>query len=152
LAALTALAVRDGGLKGLVAQLLMYPGTDMTMSSDSARTQVDEPVLRRRDMEWFVEQYLAEGMAADDPRVSPLFTEEVAGVAPACVQTAEHDPLRDEGRAYAERLREAGVNVRFTEYLGVPHGFLSLPGLTSAADQAMAELIAFARRQITAAG
>lgn len=149
LAALTALAVRDAGLAGLAAQLLVYPGTDLTLTSHSATTQTDEPILTRTDMEAFVAMYLAGEVEPADPRVSPLHVEDLSGVAPACVQTAEHDPLRDEGRAYAERLAAAGVAVRHTEYAGMPHGFTSLPGLAPAAHQAVAELVQFTRPLIT---
>ena len=149
LAALTAIAVRDAGLEGLAAQLLVYPGTDLTLTSRSATTQTDEPILTRGDMEAFVAMYLADGVPPTDPRVSPLHVEDLGGVAPACIQTAEHDPLRDEGRAYAERLAEAGVAVRHTEYARMPHGFVSLPGLAPAARQAVAELVQFTRPLIT---
>jgi acetyl esterase len=149
LAALTALAVRDAGLDGLVAQLLVYPCTDLTLASRSATTQVAEPILTRRDMDAFVGMYLAGGVAADDPRVSPLHVDDLGGLAPACVQTAAHDLLRDEGRAYADRLAAAGVSVRHTEYVDVPHGFVSLPGLSPAAHQAVAELLQFTRPLLT---
>lgn len=149
LAALTAIAARDAGLEGLAAQLLVYPGTDLTLSSRSATTQTSEPILTRADMEAFVAMYLAAGVPADDPRVSPLHVEDLSRLAPACVQTAEHDPLRDEGRAYADRLAEAGVPVRHTEYAGMPHGFVSLPGLAPSARQAVAELLQFTGPLIT---
>lgn len=145
LAALVAIAARDEGWARLVGQLLVYPATDLTMTTRSATTQTTEPILHRTDMEAFVGMYLADRVEPTDPRVSPLHVADVGGVAPACVQTAERDPLRDEGRAYARHLEAAGVPTRLTEYVGVPHGFVSLPGLTSAAAQAVAELVQFAR-------
>lgn len=151
LSALAAIAVRDAGLDGLVAQLLIYPGTDLTSSMPSVRELDDEPILKRPDIDGFLARYLAGDVAADDPRVSPLFVDDLAGLAPACVQTAEFDPLKDEGAAYAARLAEAGVPVRYTEYVDMPHGFVSLPGLAPSARQAVAELVQFARPLVAAA-
>ncbi len=145
LAALAAIAVRDANLDGLVAQLLVYPGTDLTSSMPSVAELDDEPVLSRPDIDAFLAHYLPDDVAGDDPRVSPLFVEDLSGLAPACVQTAEFDPLKDEGVAYAARLVEAGVAVRHTEYVDMPHGFVSLPGLLPSARQAVAELVQFAR-------
>lgn len=144
LAALVAIAARDEG-RALGAQVLIYPGTDLTRSFPSVNELTDEPILHREDIDAFVERYLAGGLEADDPRVSPWFVEDVSGVAPALVQTAHHDPLVDEGEAYAARLREVGVEVRLTRYVDVPHGFVSLPGITPAAKQAVAEQVAFLR-------
>lgn len=144
LAALVAVAARDEGWSRLVGQLLVYPATDLTMTSRSATTQTTEPILHRTDMEGFVGLYLAGGIAPTDPRVSPMHVADLSGVAPACVQTASRDPLRDEGRRYAERLEADGVRTRHTEYVDVPHGFVSLPGLTGSAHQAVAELVQFA--------
>lgn len=145
LAALVAVAVRDAGDLDLAGQALVYPGTDLTCSFPSIRTLADAPILTRDDIDAFRAHYLAGGVAADDPRVSPWFVEDLAGVAPALVQTAEHDPLRDEGTAYADRMAEAGVPTRHTRYVGMPHGFLSLPGTCPAAHQALAELVDFVR-------
>jgi acetyl esterase/lipase len=77
-----------------------------------------------------------------DPKASPLLAASHAGLPPALIQVAEHDPLRDDGTAYAAALRAAGVPVRLTEYVGQPHGFLNFPGLCRGAEQALAELIA----------
>ena len=144
LSALVALAARDEELDGLVAQLLIYPATDLTMTSRSANELTHEPILTRADMDAFIGHYLADGVDGADPRVSPLHVDDVSGVAPACIVTAERDPLIDEGVAYAQRLADAGVAVRHTTYVDMPHGFVSLPGLTPMATQAVAEMAAFA--------
>ena len=141
LAALVAVAARDAGDLELAGQALVYPGTDLTSSFSSIRELADAPILTRDDIDAFLAHYLADGIAGDDPRVSPWFVEDLTGLAPALVQTAEHDPLRDEGTAYADRLAEAGVPTRHTRYVGVPHGFLSLPGICPVAHQALAELV-----------
>jgi len=76
------------------------------------------------------------------PWASPLLATDHTGLPPALIQVAEHDPLREDGERYAAALRAAGVPVRFTEYVGVPHGFVNFPGLSMAAHQAMAEICA----------
>lgn len=142
LAALVSIAARDAGGPDIAFQALVYPGVDLTRSFPSITELADAPILTREDIDAFVDHYLdGSGVAPDDPRVSPWFAEDLTGVAPALVQTAEADPLRDEGRAYADRLRDAGVPTRHTEYVGMPHGFLSLPGICPAARQAVAEIV-----------
>ncbi|MTV25292.1 alpha/beta hydrolase [Nitriliruptoraceae bacterium ZYF776] len=150
LATLVALAARDGDGPPLAAQVLVYPAVDLTMSFPSTLELADAPILRRVDMEAFRSHYLdGSALAPDDARVSPWFAEDLAGLPAALVQIAEQDPLRDEGRAYADRLRDAGVEVRATEYVGAPHGFASLPGACpQAARQSVAEVAAFLRRHL----
>jgi acetyl esterase/lipase len=148
LAALVAIAARDGRVPPVLAQVLIYPATDLTMGTPSARHITSAPILGRADMEAYVGHYLAAGVAADDPRVSPFYVDDLAGVAPALVITAEHDPLLDEGVAYAQRLADAGTPVRQTTYVGVPHGFLSIPGACPVAHQATAEIVTFLRGRL----
>jgi acetyl esterase len=75
-----------------------------------------------------------------DPRLSPLRAASLADLPPALVITAEHDPLREEARRYAQRLRAEGTPARYTDYVGMTHGFLSFPGLAGGARQALAEM------------
>jgi acetyl esterase/lipase len=145
LSALVSIAARDGRIPPVAGQLLIYPGTDLTMSFPSIDRLADAPILPRASMAAFVGYYLSGGIAPDDPRVSPFHVDDLTGVAPALVQTAEHDPLVDEGHAYADRLAAAGVPVRRTCYVGMPHGFVSLPGLCPPAHQAVAEMVDFIR-------
>lgn len=142
LAALVAIAARDRDLD-LAAQILIYPGIDLTQSFPSMQHMTDAPLLPRDDVDAFLAHYLSGGIAPDDPRVSPWFVEDVSGVAPALVQTAQHDPLVDEGEAYARKLEKAGVEVRLTRYVDVPHGFVSVPGIAPAAHQAVSEIARF---------
>jgi acetyl esterase len=137
LAAVVALQARDEGL-ALRFQLLVYPGTDLTMSSRSVQENGEGYLLTADSMEWFIDHYLSGGSDAKDPRVSPLYADDVRGVAPALVITAEFDPLRDEGEAYAERLREADVEVEVRRYDGQIHGFFGLGSITPVTDEAVA--------------
>jgi acetyl esterase len=91
-------------------------------------------------MRWFYEHYLPGGVAANDPYASPLCAPSVAGVAPATVITVEYDPLRDDGRRYAARLRQAGVEVAELRYDDLAHGTLALLGRFSAAERMLTDL------------
>jgi acetyl esterase len=109
-------------------QLLVYPVTDARGGTASYEELADGFWLTRAGMRWFLEHYLSEAEGApDDPRVSPLLADDSAFAAspPTLVITAELDPLRDEGEAYAERLRAAGVAAETTRYDGMIHGFFS---------------------------
>lgn len=139
LAALVAVRARDEGGPGLRHQLLVYPGTDLTMALPSIDENAEGYFLTRASMEWFRRHYLgADGEHGDpaSPEVSPLFVEDLAGVAPAQVLTAEFDPLRDEGDAYAVRLAEAGVAVDHLPHPGLVHGFLGFTSFSPDAAQA----------------
>jgi acetyl esterase len=112
-------------------QLLVYPVTDATMSSASMKENAEGYLLTESTMQWFVNHYLAgSGIDATDPGVSPLFADDVSGVAPALVLTAEFDPLRDEGEAYAAKLVEAGVPCELVRYDGMTHAFFQLTAIT----------------------
>ncbi|MFM8268420.1 MAG: alpha/beta hydrolase [Ilumatobacteraceae bacterium] len=111
-------------------QLLVYPATDLTLTQPSIDENGDGYLLTKASMRWFVDHYLtASGIAPDDPRVSPLHADDAAlsAAPPAYVITAEFDPLRDEGEAYAERLRGLGVHVELDRFAGQIHAFYSMP-------------------------
>lgn len=131
---------------GLVAQILVYPATDLTMSHSSIEENGEGYLLTRAAMDWFAEHYLGDA-DPKDPRVSPLFAglDSLAGAPPAHVVTAEYDPLRDEGEAYADRLREVGVKVTGTRYAGQIHGFFTMGALIPTSEQALAEAVAVLR-------
>jgi acetyl esterase len=109
-------------------QLLVYPVTDGSMSHPSIEENAEGYFLTKDTMVWFVGHYLG-STDAKDPYVSPLHAESLADLPPALVITAEFDPLRDEGEAYAAALREAGVEVEAVRYDGQIHGFLGLAAL-----------------------
>ena len=127
LAAVVAHVLRDHGDSRLRHQALVYPATDLTMSSPSVREHANAAILTKRSMDAFRDHYLAPGHDRRDPLVSPLFGR-LDGLPPALIQTADLDPIRDDGIRYADALRAAGVPVRLTNYLKVPHGFVSMPG------------------------
>jgi acetyl esterase len=134
LAATVAIACRDAGIK-LAAQLLVYPVTDVAGNYADAtenarfasRTENAEGYfLSRAVMQWFAGHYLGDAKHGTDWRVSPLRARKLAGVAPAVVCTAWFDPLRDEGKAYADALAAAGVATRYHDGLGLIHGYFGL--------------------------
>jgi acetyl esterase len=141
LAAVVAMLARDRGTSGLRSQILIYPATDFTSTYPSERRNATAPVLRADDIASYSALYRA-GTDGSSPYASPLLAADHAGLPPALVQTAEHDALLDEGRRYAERLAAAGVRVRYTEYVGAAHGFISMPGLAPPqAHQALWEIV-----------
>ena len=110
-------------------QMLIYPVTDATRSSQSYKDNGKGYRLTAAGMKWFCDHYLSGSIGSPtDPRVSPLFADAVtlASAPPAIVITAEYDPLRDEGEQYAQRLLEAGVPCSLTRYYGQVHGFFSM--------------------------
>src|SRR5690349_1549625 len=111
LAAVCALRARDRGGPALALQVLVYPITDHDLATRSYRERGDGPSLTRRAMEWFWDQYVPDPAQRANPEVSPLRAVDLSGLPPAVLVSAEHDPLLDEGRAYAQRLRDAGVAV-----------------------------------------
>jgi acetyl esterase len=135
LAAVIALMSRDGTLPKVAFQLLIYPATDMMMTTVSSTTIGPGVPLTSATMKWFVDYY-AKGHETDW-RASPLRVASVARTAPALVLTCTHDPLRDEGIDYAKRLEREGVRVVHLHYSDQIHGFLSMGRLIRAADQAI---------------
>jgi acetyl esterase len=142
LAAVTALLARDRGGPDLAFQLLVYPATDMTGSYPSVRQNGQGYLLTEEDMLWFREQYLPEGADLQDPLASPLYAPDLTGLPPALVITAEFDPLRDEGEAYAKLLEQAGVPVTTSRYDGMIHGFFGMTALVESGRAAVAEAAA----------
>jgi acetyl esterase len=149
LAAATALAARNGG-PGLAGQALVYPVTDAACTTKSFDENAEGYLLAAPTMRWFWDEYLGPDGDPRDPYASVLHTEELHDAPPALVITAEYDVLRDEGEAYAQRLRDAGVEVSSIRYPGMIHGFLTMDALTPASDEAMREIAAFLTRAFDA--
>ena len=139
LSAVVCLLARDRGGPAISHQALIYPATDTTAVRPPAK---DMPFLSLEEMTAFRRLYLGPDGDPANPWASPLLAAAHGGLPPALIQVAEHDPLREEGVGYAGALRAAGVPVRLTEYVGMPHGYLNFPGLCRAAAQALAELCA----------
>jgi acetyl esterase len=138
LAAVVAQLARDAGAPKLAAQLLVYPAVDFRDDDGRYPSRAENAegyFLTRADMEWFARHY-AEDADDTDPRLSPI-AGDLAGLPPAVVVTAEFDPLRDEGDAYARALADAGVEVVHRSFPGMIHGFFDLSGLSPAAAEAV---------------
>jgi len=145
-AALTLMAKERGGPK-LAAQLLFYPVTDANFDTPSYQQFAEGYFLRRDGMQWFWDQYTTDAAQRNEITASPLRAslEQLAGLPPALVITGEADVLRDEGEAYATKLREAGVPVTAVRYQGIIHDFVMLNALreTHAAEAAIEQAIRF---------
>jgi len=139
LTAVTALMARDRGGPRLAFQLLIYPVTDGACDSASYRDNADGFLLTNDMMQWFWDLYVRTAADRQSPMASPLRARSVSGLPPALVQTAEFDPLRDEGEAYAARLKSAGVAVQLTRYHGMIHGFFGMASVVDQAKVAIAE-------------
>ena len=145
LTAVVAQMARDRGGPALVYQLLVYPVTNHGYDTESYRENADGYLLTRDAMVWFWNHYLRSAADGDNPLASPLRANDLRGLPPAMVLTAEFDPLRDEGEAYAMRLQEAGVPVTLKRYAGTIHGFFSLGAVLDQGKQAMADAAAALR-------
>jgi acetyl esterase len=121
LAAVVSLMARDRGGPALTCQLLNVPVVDNRFDTESYRENAEGYALIRADSEWFWEQYMGTPEDWDSPYAAPLRAGDLSGLPPALVQTMEYDLLRDEGKAYAERLRAAGVPVTYKHYEGMLH-------------------------------
>jgi acetyl esterase len=142
LAAAVALHARDNDGPDIAFQLLIYPVTDGSLGSASYVSNEKGYFLTKADMEWFWGLY---GAPRDDWRASPIHALDFAALPPALVLTAEFDPLRDEGEAYAARLRDAGVRSSVTRYPGMIHGFFGMGDTLDDARIAVAEAVAALR-------
>jgi acetyl esterase len=137
LAAVAAQLARKGGPK-LAFQLLIYPLLTFAEQTESMRALGEGYFLDRHVMNWFGRQYVPQGIRLDDVRLSPLSCADLSGLPPAYVVTAGYDPLKDEGAAYARRLKEAGIDATHVDYPTMIHGFISMPAMVPAANEALA--------------
>lgn len=147
LAAVVSQALR-GREPGLAAQLLLYPVTDFSSERPSHEENAEGLFLTRDDMNWFEAHYLGAADPREDPRVSPLLADDLSGLPPAIVATAEMDPLRDDGEAYADALEAAGVPVVRRRFDGLVHGFFAMGGFSSTVQVAIVEICGELRRML----
>jgi acetyl esterase len=139
LAAVSALRARDSGGPPIALQLLVYPVVDCDLDRRSYHEyDGDELILNRRDMIWFWDQYTPDQATRVNPYAAPLRAPSLAGLPPAYLVTAEHDPLRDEGFAYADRLRAGRVPAEHRHYGSQIHAFFTFTGVLDDADKAVA--------------
>ena len=140
LAAAVALMARDRSGPPIAFQLLIYPATTSELTSKSQQEfAADGYILSRADMEWFWGHYLASAADRANPYACPDYAKTLRGLPAAQVITAEFDPLRDEGEAFAARLREDGVPTTLKRYDGVTHGFFGMPSLLDKSKTAIAD-------------
>ena len=142
LAAAVALRARDSGLT-LAGQLLVYPVTNFDFTTESYRNGDNTPMLTTGAMRHFWGMYLKDEADGANPLASPLRAPSLAGLAPAYVVTAEYDPLRDEGIAYAKALEAAGVKTRLRNCAGMIHGFMGIPVVEDTVRELNAEAAKF---------
>lgn len=140
LAAVTCLHLRSDPRVWIRYQVLLQPVVDFTLSFPSIAMPPSECLVPCEDLAWYYRTYCANRCEPKDPRVSPIFAEDLSGLPPALMIAAEYDTLRDEAQAYAKRLETAGVATRYTCYPGMVHGFLQMRGLVPDAQTAIDEI------------
>jgi acetyl esterase len=145
LAAVVALMGRDGMCPAPMFQVLFYPAVDLAMTSDGYALITEGVPLTSGTMRWFVEHYTPDAKDRLDWRASPLRAASLAGVAPALVVTAGHDPLCDEGQAYARRLEQEGVRVTALHLADQVHGLLTMNRVIAAGGPVIALAAAMLR-------
>jgi acetyl esterase len=147
LAAAVALACRSSAGPDILAQLLVYPAVDAEMTSASYDENADGPFLSKNEMVWFYGHYQMDH-DVHDWRLSPIHADDLSGLPPALVVTAELDPLRDEGEAYASALANAGVRATAVRYAGVCHGFFGWAHRAEPSRQLMEQVTHWLRTQL----
>jgi acetyl esterase len=140
LAAVVAIAARDGDGPAIAGQVLIYPATDFAMSHPSHSEPETSLLLTHSVIKWFRDHYLTGAADAHDWRASPARVKSLIGLPPAYVLTAGADPLRDEGDEYAQRLKQAGVPVTYRHFPGQFHGFFTMGKLLQQANVAAGEI------------
>ena len=136
LSACVCMMAKDGGGPPIRLQLLIYPVTDARMNTESYEVNKEGYMLTRDGMEWFWQHYTG-GNHMDNPLASPMLATDLSGLPTACIITAEYDPLRDEGEAYGEALKAAGVSTEIVRYDGMIHGFFGMTDMLEGSRQAM---------------
>jgi len=151
LATVVSLLSRDRGGPRLKFQLLIYPLVDFYDRSPSMQQYSKDHFLTLEAMDWFTDNYLPSREAGREPSASPLNATNVAGLPPAMILTAECDPLRDQGEAYARKLQAAGVPVNLKRYEGMIHPFFNFGGVLDTARVAMADAASAVKQALSAA-
>jgi acetyl esterase len=142
LAAVVSQKAMTAGGPAPCAQVLLYPALDRTVERRSLELFREGFLIGRADIAWYHLQYTGSAVAQPDPAQNPLLAKDLAGVAPALIVTAGFDPLRDEGEAYADALRQADVPVVLKRFQGMLHGFCSMATISPACDAAVGDIVA----------
>lgn len=140
-AAVVCQLARSRGGPAIRRQILVYPVVDLRLHDEYESRRLygnGEYFLSGKDLEWLIDLYLSKPLDATDTRASPILCEDFEGLPDALIITAGYDPLRDEGMAYARRLREAQVPVQYTCFEGTIHGFMSFAGAIGAGREGLA--------------
>lgn len=143
------LAKGEGGPK-LAYQLLMFPMTQFGAAFESLRLFGAGFLMERQSLDWFTQNYLPSDVDIYDPRISPLAAPDLSGLPPAYLMLAGCDPLHDEGKAYAEKLRAAGVGVTIADYPGMLHSFVHMQAVLPQAFEALSASAKAMRRALDA--
>ncbi|GAA0472842.1 alpha/beta hydrolase [Halococcus dombrowskii] len=150
LAATVSLLARERGMPAIDGQILLYPATAYLEPMDSRAENASGYFLTAEDLLWFLDQYIENELDAHNPLAFPLAARDLTDLPPAFVMTNGFDPLRDEGIAYADRLREAGVAVEHTNYESMIHGFLNMEGIVDRTYDGIDEIAAYLRDELGA--
>ena len=140
LAAVTCLHARSDPRIAIRHQVLLQPVVDFALTFPSIAMKPVECLVPRDDLAWYYKTYAGENHDMKDPRVSPLYATDLSGLPPALIIAAEYDTLRDEAKAYAERLQAANVPTVYSCYPGMIHGFLQMGGIVAGARAALDEI------------
>lgn len=149
LATVIAMMSRDKNGPEIMAQALIYPATNLSsMDTESYRNFAEGFFLTRAKMERFRDVYTPNPADRLNPYVSPLLAQDLSGLPPALIITDEFDPLRDDGEAYAQHLKEAGVETIVTRYDGMVHGFVAVERFLPQAQEATRQVGEFFKKQL----
>ncbi len=132
----------------IAAQVLIYPWVDGKISSDSIEKYKEGYLLTKKAILWFQQTYTPNTADHLNPEVSPIYHKDFKNLAPAFILTAEYDPLKDEGKEYADKLKEAGNIVLYKDYKALVHGFFNVPKLSDEAMQAYYDIQAFIKKVV----
>jgi len=133
LATVTCMLAKENNGPRIHSQILIYPTTDATLQFPSMDRNGKGYLLSKEKIHWFVSNYAAEESDKVNPLMSPIYQEDLVGLPPTFLCTAQYDPLIDEGAAYAQKLKDAGVQTKYKMYEGMVHGFINMPKLAKAA-------------------
>ena len=148
LATVTAIQARDLNGPKIAAQVLIYPTVDGHMKSPSIEENGTGHILTAELMNWFLNNYLNDEADKDHPLVSPILTNNLSNLPPALVQTAQFDPLRDEGIAFAQKLKAAGNQVQHTNYEGLIHTYFTMAGFSKKCGKTHEEVATFLKKKL----